>query len=133
MLTQKAERLRAMGLSWSEISLRLKIGRSTVRKLCIKSSNAQSGESLHSKEYDVSCDEGQFRDSSETVFESARKGARNVEFRLEVRDELVSSKADESVKTVNEEEQYLPRTFRMFSVLLERARTGVRRRDTPKF
>ena len=132
MLALKAQGLRGKGLSWSKIADRLGIGRSTARTLCLKSAHAQVGESPRSEEDDASRDDAQFRNSSETVLGYSQEEVEDAETKLTRRNLSPSGKAVDNPRKGDEEDEGLPRTFQLFSVLLERARMGVSRGKSPR-
>ena len=132
MLALKAQDLRGKGLSWTKIAARLGIGRSTARTLCLKSAHAQVGEFPRLEDDDASRDDAQFRNSSETVSGSSQEEVEDAESKLSRRDLSPSGRADGNPRTGDEEDEGLPRTFRLFSTLLERARMDVSRRSSPE-
>ena len=124
MLAIKARDLRIRGLSWSKIAERLGIGRSTARMLCLNSGDAQASELSSLEEDDASLGNARFRNSSETVFGSRQEGTKDAESKPDGQVPPPSDGTDENPTAGGKEYQGLPRTFRLFSMLLQRARMG---------
>ena len=122
MLATKALELRTEGLSWTKIAGRLGIGRSTARKLCLDSGDVQAVEISHLKEDDASSGKTLIRNSSETVFGSRQQETLTAESKPDAQVPRTSGGTGKNPTADEEECQGLPRTFRLFSMLLHRAR-----------
>ena len=132
MLATKARDLRAKGFSWSKIAERLGIGRSTARTLCLNPSDAQASEFSRLEGDDTCRGNDRFRNSSETFFESAQEESKDAESELNGQVPPSHGGVDEDPKTGSDVYQVLPKTFRLFSVLLQRARLSAGPEDSLK-
>ena len=99
-LAEKAQALRAMGLSWSQVAERLGVGRTSARRLCLERSRGPGLETEAAPEAEHDPAGPPFRNRAETV----PKPPHSLEGRSWT------------------ELDAMPETFRLFAKLLRRAR-----------
>ena len=113
LLAEKAKAYRASGCSWSEVARRLKVGRSTARRLAL-CQNAHGG-----AEGTIAEESGSRTSPGRDAF---RNGTSNVPEAPQ--DERRDPDVPAAQAGVSEEDVVLPESFRLFRMILRRAGEG---------
>jgi len=120
-LSAKARAQREQGMSWSEVAASLGVGRTTARRLCLEARESDAGAIPGRNVRDDASDQAQFRNDAKNVQKHTSKACGGNQGKADDGTPAEDDAAGASDTPDSEDEQHLPKTFRLFASLLKDA------------